>query len=82
MLVPLVCIAAIGTSSSPARADEPPDLQVTKLNNVNGETNFGSPYSWSLTVKNLGGGDATFAAGQTILTDNLPAQATYSDADR
>ena len=47
------------------------DLVAVKTNNVNGNTTNGD-WTWSIQVSNSGSLDATFNAGQTILTDNLP----------
>src|SRR5262249_60447745 len=49
-----------------------PDLTATKANNVSGKLNLGGNWNWTVTVANTGNGAATFTAGQTILSDNLP----------
>ena len=56
-----------------------PDLTATKTNDVSGATqlvNGGACppqcWTWTITGANGGAGFATFASGQTILTDNLP----------
>ncbi|MDD5543529.1 MAG: hypothetical protein PHX83_10190 [Acidobacteriia bacterium] len=56
-----------------------PDLTATKTNNVSGATqlaNGGSCgpqcWTWTLTGANGGAGFATYANGQTIISDNLP----------
>ena len=57
------------------------DLTATKTNNVGGATTVGVMWTWTIDVANGGGSDATFAMGQTILTDNLPnANVTYGAA--
>lgn len=55
------------------------DLSVVKSNNVSGVLPVGNAFIWVLTVNNLvAAGDAEFADGQTILTDDLPVSgATY-----
>jgi ELWxxDGT repeat protein len=50
----------------------PPDLSATKTNNVGGSTVVAG-WTWTITVSNSGVGAATFSAGQTILSDNLPS---------
>lgn len=57
-----------------------PDLTATKTNNVGGSVTFGNTFSWTLTVGNAANaGTATFADGQTLLTDDLPTSgATYA----
>ncbi len=58
-----------------------PDLIVSKTNNVSGDVLLGSSgvatFQWTLTVENQGDASATFTSGQKILTDTLPAAATY-----
>lgn len=54
-----------------------PDLQITKSDNVNHVVPLHSRFTWSLAVANTGAGPATFADGQTILTDNLPLHNFY-----
>jgi hypothetical protein len=49
-----------------------PDLTATKTNNVGGATTLGAPWNWTVTAANSGNAAATFSAGQTILSDNLP----------
>jgi uncharacterized repeat protein (TIGR01451 family) len=49
-----------------------PDLTLTKTNDVTGATTLGNSWTWTLTAANVGNAAASFAAGQTILTDNLP----------
>lgn len=54
------------------------DLTVTKTNNVSGVRPLNSAWIWTFNVTNSGTGDATFAAGQVVLRDNLPnANVTY-----
>ena len=50
-----------------------PDLRVTKGNNVGGNVAVGISFNWTLLVTNPGLANATFASGQTILSDPLPA---------
>lgn len=47
------------------------DMTLTKANNVSNSAVVGQPWNWTLTATNTGS-PATFADGQTILTDNLP----------
>jgi LPXTG-site transpeptidase (sortase) family protein len=54
-----------------------PDLGVTKTNNANDAGAVGVPFTWTMTVRNTGLLGATFADGQTLLSDPLPAGATY-----
>ena len=60
-----------------------PNLSATKTNNVAGTYVLGAApgyFTWSVLVANAAGaGTASFAAGQTILTDDLPAGPTYSN---
>ncbi len=57
-----------------------PDFTVTKGNNVGGTVGLGATFIWTLTATNsASAGPASFANGQTLLTDDLPsAGATYS----
>jgi|GEM_PF-2237934 len=50
---------------------EASDLTLSKANNVGGSAVVGQSWNWTLTAANTGA-PATFTAGQTILTDNLP----------
>ncbi|MEM7048795.1 MAG: hypothetical protein AAF604_04010 [Acidobacteriota bacterium] len=52
---------------------ELPDLTATKSNDVSGSTEEAATWTWSVTVANQGAVATTFAAGETILTDELPA---------
>jgi uncharacterized repeat protein (TIGR01451 family) len=55
-----------------------PDLTAVKSHLPTGARGMGVPFTWSLLVSNgAAAGPAMFTAGQTILTDNLPANATY-----
>ena len=54
-----------------------PDLVITKSNNTSGLGTIGTPFTWKLTITNSGTLDGTFLAGQTIVSDLLPANATY-----
>lgn len=49
------------------------DLAVTQSNNVNDYALPGQAWLWTIQVRNHGDAAATFAAGQTLLLDNLPA---------
>jgi LPXTG-site transpeptidase (sortase) family protein len=55
------------------------DLTVTKTNNTtNGRVTTGTTFQWTFTIKNsAAAGPATFEAGDTILSDTLPANASY-----
>ena len=55
-----------------------PDLTITKTNNVGGSVVYPSTWLWIIKVTNNGTDNATFANGQTILSDNLPTNATYA----
>ncbi len=58
-----------------------PDLTATKTNNVGGSVLAGSPFTWTVQVRNAAGaGTATFTNGQTLLTDNMPNGPTYGAA--
>ncbi|HKG98286.1 MAG TPA: Ig-like domain repeat protein, partial [Pyrinomonadaceae bacterium] len=50
---------------------EASDLTLSKANNVSGSAVVGQSWNWTLTASNTGS-PATFTAGQTILSDNLP----------
>jgi cadherin-like protein/Big-like domain-containing protein/Calx-beta domain-containing protein len=50
---------------------EASDLTLSKANNVSGSAVVGQSWNWTLTAANTGS-PATFTAGQTIITDNLP----------
>ena len=54
-----------------------PDLAVAKSNSVAGATSLGSAWTWRLDVANTGSAGAAFLAGQTILSDALPAGPAY-----
>ncbi|HEY5728408.1 MAG TPA: CARDB domain-containing protein, partial [Anaerolineales bacterium] len=54
-----------------------PDLTVTKTNNVSGSVAQNGTFNWTLTVANSGTLTASFAGGQTILSDTLPGVAGY-----
>ncbi|MDP2990790.1 MAG: hypothetical protein Q8O57_09535, partial [Kiritimatiellota bacterium] len=49
----------------------------TKTNNTSDVRAVGVPFNWTLTVANTGLLGATFTDGQTLLSDPLPAGATY-----
>jgi hypothetical protein len=50
-----------------------PDLSAALSDDVGGATTLGNHWTWTIHVANGGDGGATFATGQMILTDNLPA---------
>ena len=50
---------------------EAADLTLSKANNVSGSAVVGQSWNWTLTAANTGS-PATFTAGQTIISDNLP----------
>ncbi len=51
----------------------PPNLIVTKTNDVGGQITLGSgSWFWDMTIQNTGTSAAAFSNGQTIFTDNLP----------
>ena len=51
-----------------------PDLSIVKTNDVGGQSLSGGSWTWTLLATNSAGAGAaaTFADGQTILSDNLP----------
>jgi LPXTG-site transpeptidase (sortase) family protein len=53
-----------------------PDLSISKANNVSNATSLGDindgAWTWSLTAMNIGTGQAIFADGETIFSDQLP----------
>ena len=58
-----------------------PDLTATKMDNVNGMGTEGSPWTWTITVANVGNASATFNTGNLILRDTLPeTNITYGTA--
>ena len=59
------------TSFSEWAIAEASDLTLSKANNVGGSAVVGQSWNWTLTAANTGS-PATFTAGQTIITDNLP----------
>jgi hypothetical protein len=61
----------ISSLSSEWAIAEASDLTLSKANNVSGSAVVGQPWNWTLTAANSGA-PATFTAGQTILSDNLP----------
>ena len=56
------------------------DLTATAGDDVGGATTLGNPWTWTLHVANQGVSDASFADGQTVLSDDLPAGASYGAA--
>jgi Big-like domain-containing protein/Calx-beta domain-containing protein/cadherin-like protein len=59
------------TSFSDWAIAEASDLTLSKANNVGGSAVVGQSWNWTLTAANTGS-PATFSAGQTIISDNLP----------
>jgi hypothetical protein len=59
------------TSFSEWAIAEASDLTLSKANNVSGSAVVGQSWNWTLTATNTGS-PATFTAGQTIISDNLP----------
>jgi hypothetical protein len=53
------------------------DLTAATSDNVGGATPLGNAWVWTTTVSNIGSAPATFASGQPILSDDLPADVTY-----
>jgi hypothetical protein len=49
-----------------------PDLTAVKTNDVSGNATTNVPFNWKIRVQNSGSASASFASGNTILTDNLP----------
>lgn len=66
-----VSLAGVSSFSEWAIA-EVSDLTVTKANNVSGSAVIGQAWTWTVSASNTGA-PATFTAGQTILSDNLPS---------
>ena len=50
-----------------------PDLVVTKTNNEGGNVPIDVTFGWSLLVKNVGTGPASYTNGQVLLVDDLPS---------
>jgi hypothetical protein len=50
-----------------------PDLTATATDDVNGAVPFARSWTWKLHIANAGRSPASFASGQTILLDDLPA---------
>ncbi|MBK9927297.1 MAG: sortase [Anaerolineales bacterium] len=66
-------------STSATSVSDQPDLVVSKAADISGgQAIQGTPFTWTVTVANNGGGTATFANGATVLSDTLPSGATYS----
>ena len=49
-----------------------PALLAVKRNNVNGQVQIGSPWTWTIRVANIGTLPAAFTDGQRIVVDDLP----------
>ena len=80
----LVTNRAVGTvdgvNSNAAYATvyaDAPDLVVTKTNDTGDYGTQGTAFNWTIIVKNLGPVAAQFTDGQSILSDPLPANASY-----
>jgi uncharacterized repeat protein (TIGR01451 family) len=73
VVVPPGTTDAVPANNSATDVDTlpPRDLTLVKANNVSGAAVVGQPWSWTVTAAN-GGAPAIFAAGQTILIDDLP----------
>jgi LPXTG-site transpeptidase (sortase) family protein len=57
---------------------ESSDLTVTKTNSTGDDKGMQNiPFDWTITVNNIGPVEAAFTAGQTLLRDELPVDATY-----
>jgi LPXTG-site transpeptidase (sortase) family protein len=57
---------------------ESSDLTITKTNDTGDDKGMQSiPFNWTITVDNIGPVEAAFTAGQTLLRDELPVDATY-----
>ncbi len=55
-----------------------PDLTIVKTNDAGGTVSTNTDFNWILTINNTGSTAATFASGQTLISDNLPnTNATY-----
>jgi hypothetical protein len=71
---------AIFVTSDPAEAAytlSAPDLTLTKTNDTGGAAFVGVPFVWTLTVANAGDAPVVLPDGEQLLTDPLPAGATY-----
>jgi uncharacterized repeat protein (TIGR01451 family)/CSLREA domain-containing protein len=53
-----------------------PELTATKMSNTSSII-LGGNWTWTITVANGGNAAASFASGQTIVSDNLPLNASY-----
>jgi LPXTG-site transpeptidase (sortase) family protein len=71
-------VDGITSNTDSVTVNLPPDLTVTKTNNVSGSVALGNSFDWTITVTNAGVADAVFADGHTIVSDPLPAGATYN----
>ena len=49
-----------------------PDLTVVKSNDAGGSIILGNNWTWTVSICNVGSGEAVFADGEVILTDQLP----------
>src|SRR5262249_48655304 len=62
----------LGAYESPAAVNVPSDLVAVKTNDVSGTVISPNPWTWSISVSNIGSGPARFNSGQVILRDDLP----------
>ncbi|MFM8425687.1 MAG: beta strand repeat-containing protein, partial [Chloroflexota bacterium] len=70
--------AKTNTTSATSIADKP-DLVISKTATfTGGQATVNTPFTWTFTVSNNGGGTATFTNGQKVLTDTLPSGANYT----
>src|SRR5262249_4978237 len=57
----------LGAYESPAAVNVPSDLVAVKTNDVSGTVISPNPWTWSISVSNIGSGPARFNSGQVIL---------------
>ena len=63
----------VNTTTITITDDDSVDLTASKTNNlIDNATILGNAWRWTITIANIGSGDANFADGQTIFSDNLP----------
>ncbi len=55
-----------------------PDLTITKTNDAGTPLYVGDTFTWTMVVSNSGG-TASFAEGEVVFSDSLPAGATYAN---
>lgn len=56
------------------------DLQAAKSNAIGGVGTIGTAFDWTVSITNIGVGNAVFANGETIFKDDLPIGPTYGTA--